>query len=136
LGCIIGQGAFGKVHLLTHVSSKQHYALKYINKKECIARKMQKSIVKEVEMLTTLSHPFIVKIEYSFQDDVNMYMIMNFCSGGDLRYVLDQSKHALDQEAILVWAAELSTAVDYIHSKQIIHRDIKPDNILLSSDGQ
>jgi serine/threonine kinase 32 len=61
---------------------------------------------------------------------------MNFCSGGDLRYVLDQSKHALDQEAILVWAAELSTAVDYIHSKQIIHRDIKPDNILLSSDGQ
>ncbi|KAJ3270096.1 hypothetical protein HDV01_000537 [Terramyces sp. JEL0728] len=131
---IIGQGAFGKVKTVMDKKSKKQYALKYINKEECIEGRSTINIFRERLMLQTLCHPYIIGLRFAFQDDIHLFMILEYAKGGDLRFNMGKQA-TFDSHTIMVWAAQLSYAIDYMHEQKIIHRDLKPENLLLDDLG-
>jgi len=130
----VGKGAFGKVRIVEHRESKKLYALKYINKVQCIKIRAVQNIIRERYILEEIEHPFIVNLRYAFQDDENMFMVIDLMMGGDLRYHLDRLG-GFTEEMIRFFASEISCALNYLHQKNILHRDLKPDNILLDTKG-
>jgi len=130
----VGKGAFGKVRIVEHRESKKLYALKYINKLQCIKIRAVKNIIRERYILEEIEHPFIVNLRYAFQDDENMFMVIDLMMGGDLRYHLDRLG-GFNEEMVRFFASEISCALNYLHHKNILHRDLKPDNILLDTKG-
>ncbi|KAI8901057.1 kinase-like domain-containing protein [Globomyces pollinis-pini] len=132
---IVGQGAFGKVRIVTEINSNKQYALKYMDKLEVIKQRASMHIFRERRLLQILNSPFIVGLKYAFQDDDYLFMVIDFAKGGDLRYHLNDKKAIIDDFTLQIYTAELSSALNYMHLCQIIHRDIKPENILLDAEG-
>lgn len=129
----IGQGAFGKVFKVQHTQRRELYALKVIVKEKCIKMDAVSNVIRERTILERVDHPLICNMRFAFQDDFTMFMAMDYMSGGDLRSHLTERLH--DEMTIKFWMAELICAVKYLHSQGIVHRDIKPDNILLDGEG-
>ncbi|KAL0954799.1 hypothetical protein HGRIS_003746 [Hohenbuehelia grisea] len=130
----VGKGAFGKVRVVEHKRSKKLYALKYIDKARCIKQKAVANVIQERRLLEEIDHPFVVNLRYAFQDDENCFFVLDLMLGGDLRFHLERKRH-IKEEVVRFWIAELTSAVEYLHRQRIIHRDIKPDNILLDAMG-
>ncbi|KAI8087597.1 kinase-like domain-containing protein [Gilbertella persicaria] len=128
----LGKGAFGKVYKVQHIKRKELYALKVINKEQCIKMDAVKNIIRERTILECVDHPLVCNMRFAFQDSQSMFMAMDLMSGGDLRSHLVQDHN---ENVIKFWIAELVCAIKYLHSQGIVHRDIKPDNILLDQQG-
>lgn len=92
-----------------------------------------RNIIRERRMLEHVNHPFICNLRYSFQDIEYMYLVVDLMSGGDLRFHI--SRKTFTEDAVRFWISELGCALRYIHGQGIIHRDVKPDNVLLDADG-
>ncbi|KFY56235.1 hypothetical protein V497_06426 [Pseudogymnoascus sp. VKM F-4516 (FW-969)] len=133
LGRVVGKGAFGKVRIVEHKYTKLTFALKYIRKDDIVRTESVRNIIRERRMLEHLNHPFICNLRYSFQDTQYMYLVVDLMSGGDLRFHI--ARKAFTEDAVKFWIAELGCALRYIHKQGIIHRDVKPDNVLLDSEG-
>ncbi|KAI8068218.1 kinase-like domain-containing protein [Gongronella butleri] len=131
---VIGKGAFGKVRIVQHRLSGREYALKYINKARCIELKTTHNIIAERRLLERIEHPLIVNMRYAFHDDENLFMALDLMLGGDLRYLLDRFS-TLSEMLVRFYVADMLCALEYLHRKNIAHRDIKPDNILLDELG-
>uniref|UniRef100_A0A8D2B6Q7 non-specific serine/threonine protein kinase n=1 Tax=Sciurus vulgaris TaxID=55149 RepID=A0A8D2B6Q7_SCIVU len=106
------------------------YAMKYMNKQQCIERDEVRNVFRELQVMQGLEHPFLVNLWYSFQDEEDMFMVVDLLLGGDLRYHLQQSVH-FTEGTVKLYICELALALEYLQRHHIIHRDIKPDNILL-----
>ncbi|KAM4062969.1 kinase [Hirsutella rhossiliensis] len=130
---VVGRGAFGKVRIVERKDTGLSFALKYIRKDEVVKSESVRNIVRERRMLEHVNHPFICNLRYSFQDIEYMYLVVDLMSGGDLRFHI--SRKTFTEEAVRFWIAELGCALRYIHGQGIIHRDVKPDNVLLDADG-
>ncbi|PSS22406.1 hypothetical protein M430DRAFT_225191 [Amorphotheca resinae ATCC 22711] len=130
---VVGKGAFGKVRIVERKDTGLTFALKYIRKDEVVRSESVRNIIRERRMLQHLNHPFICNLRYSFQDIEYMYLVVDLMNGGDLRFHI--SRKTFTEEAIRFWIAELGCALRYIHKQGIIHRDVKPDNVLLDSEG-
>ncbi|KAI7858659.1 kinase-like domain-containing protein [Circinella umbellata] len=130
---IVGRGAFGKVRIVEHRESRILYALKYINKEECIQMEAARNIIRERTILEQLDHPFLCRLRFAFQDDEYMYMVTDLMLGGDLHYHI--TREHFDEDVLRFWFAELATGIKYLHCKRVVHRDIKPQNILLDDKG-
>ncbi|KAJ3384386.1 hypothetical protein HDU80_000951 [Chytriomyces hyalinus] len=131
---VVGKGAFGKVRVVKAKTSKSLFALKYIDKRQCIQMHAIQNIFRERAILEDINHPFIVNLNYAFQDDANLYFVLDLKTGGDLRLHLNQ-RTVFTETAVRLWALELASAIQYLHTQNIVHRDIKPDNVLLDSEG-
>ncbi|KAL2150752.1 hypothetical protein VTH82DRAFT_7315 [Thermothelomyces myriococcoides] len=130
---VVGRGAFGKVRIVERKDTNLSFALKYIRKDEVVRSESVRNIIRERRMLEHVNHPFICNLRYSFQDIEYMYLVVDLMSGGDLRFHI--SRKTFTEEAVRFWIAELGCALRYIHGQGIIHRDVKPDNVLLDADG-
>ena len=122
---------FGK---LNPKKLKYHMHLKEMSKLKVIDKKSIKSINSERELLSKLHHPFIVNMHYAFQDNENLYLIMDLLSGGDLRFHISRHKK-FSEEQTRFFICGIIFSLEYIHSHNIIHRDIKPENLVLDENG-
>ena len=132
---LLGTGSFGrvfKVKLKDDPSSKI-YAMKVINKNILIRKKQMKYAVGECNVLKRCDCPFIVKLYFSFQTMENLYLIEEYCPGGDLQNHLKVS--LLEEEEAKFYIAEVILAIEHLHDLNIIYRDLKPENILIGEDN-
>ncbi|KAK0743288.1 kinase-like domain-containing protein [Schizothecium vesticola] len=130
---VVGRGAFGKVRIVERKDTGLSFALKYIRKDEVVRSESVRNIIRERRMLEHVNHPFICNLRYSFQDIEYMYLVVDLMSGGDLRFHI--SRKTFTEDAVRFWISELGCALKYVHAQNIVHRDVKPDNVLLDADG-
>ncbi|CAM9183608.1 unnamed protein product, partial [Sphacelaria rigidula] len=131
---MIGRGAFGEVRLVRKCDTGEVYAMKSMLKKHMILKNQVTHVKAERDVMAEADDPWIVKLMYSFQDDVNLYMVMEFLPGGDLMGLL-MKYDTFTEQATRVYMAETAMAIARVHELGYIHRDLKPDNILLDWDG-
>ena len=131
LGKILGRGGFSEVRLLIHLESKAQYAVKILRKNTCTANS-EENFLSEIAILTTIDHPNIIKIIEYFEDEKSLYIVMEKCEGGELyERILKEKCFPEDRAARLM--RQLLSAVWHIHQRQIVHRDIKPQNIIFEN---
>ncbi|XP_061597505.1 serine/threonine-protein kinase Sgk1-like isoform X2 [Cololabis saira] len=132
---IIGKGSFGKVLLARHKETTRYYAVKVLQKKVILKKKEQKHIMAERSVLMkNIQHPFLVGLHFSFQTTDKLYFVLDYVNGGELFYHLQRERMFLEPRARF-YAAEIASALGYLHSLHIVYRDLKPENILLDSQG-
>ncbi|KAJ3589025.1 hypothetical protein NHX12_009873 [Muraenolepis orangiensis] len=131
---VIGRGAFGEVRLVQKKDTGHVYAMKILRKADMLEKEQIGHIRAERDILVEADSLWVVKMFYSFQDKLNLYLIMEFLPGGDMMTLL-MKKDTLTEEATQFYIAETVLAIDSIHQLGFIHRDIKPDNLLLDSRG-
>ena len=108
--------------------------MKEMSKARVLSKKSVNSVMNERKLLGSLKHPFIVNMQYAFQDRENLYLAMDFLSGGDLRYHLGKQKKFTESQTKFFVACIL-TGLEFLHGNGILHRDIKPENLVLDEDG-
>ena len=130
---IIGRGAFGEVRVCRQISTGDIVAIKKMRKEDMLNKNQLMHVRTEREIMTS-SNEWIVNLRYSFQDEYYLYLVMDFLPGGDLMNLL-MKKEILSEEEAKFYTAEMILAVDSIHKLNCIHRDLKPDNILIDKRG-
>ena len=108
--------------------------MKEMSKTKIIDKKSDKSVKSERDLLSKMSHPFIVNMHFSFQDNDNLYLVMDLLTGGDLRYHICKNRKFTEEQSKFFIACIL-LGLEYCHHNQIIHRDIKPENLVLDENG-
>ena len=131
---LIGKGEFGDVYLVRDKEDSAVYAMKILRKSELIAKGQIRNTLTERDLLGREDNPWNVKLYYSFQDNHNVYFVMEYLPGGDLMNVLIKKEY-LTEEETRFYIAETVLALHEIHKAGFIHRDVKPDNILLTRQG-
>lgn len=131
---IIGRGAFGEVRLCREKATSNVYAMKKLKKSEMLRRGQVEHVRAERDLLAEVDSPYIVKLYCSFQDDEFLYLIMEYLPGGDMMTLL-MRKDTLTEDESKFYVAETILAIESIHKRIYIHRDIKPDNLLLDRSG-
>ncbi|XP_050403575.1 serine/threonine-protein kinase Sgk1 isoform X2 [Patella vulgata] len=132
---VIGKGSFGKVLLARHRKESKVYAVKVLQKQAIMKRNEVKHIMSERNvLLKNVKHPFLVGLHYSFQTKDKLYFVLDYVNGGELFFHLQRERYFPEQRAKF-YAAEMASAIGYLHSLNIIYRDLKPENILLDSKG-
>uniref|UniRef100_A0A8D0GMH5 Serum/glucocorticoid regulated kinase 2 n=1 Tax=Sphenodon punctatus TaxID=8508 RepID=A0A8D0GMH5_SPHPU len=132
---VIGKGSFGKVFLTKRKPDGTFYAVKVLQKKSILKKKEQNHIMAERNvLLKNVKHPFLVGLLYSFQTSEKLYFVLDYVNGGELFFHLQRERCFCEPRAQF-YAAEVASAVGYLHSLNIIYRDLKPENILLDCQG-
>jgi len=131
---VIGRGAFGEVRLVQKKDTGHVYAMKILRKADMLEKEQVAHVRAERDILVEADHQWVVKMYYSFQDVQNLYLIMEFLPGGDMMTLL-MKKDTLTEECTQFYIAETALAIHSIHRLGFIHRDIKPDNLLLDARG-
>jgi len=131
---IIGRGAFGEVRVVKKKDDKEVYAMKTMLKKEMIDKNQVAHIKAERDLLSAADNPWLVKLLYSFQDDKYLYLVMEYCGGGDLMTIL-MREDILTEHQTRFYMAELASAINSVHELKFVHRDLKPDNVLIANSG-
>ncbi|CAA0811268.1 Probable serine/threonine protein kinase IREH1 [Striga hermonthica] len=130
----ISRGAFGRVFLAKKRTTGDLFAIKVLKKADMIRKNAVESILAERDILISVRNPFVVRFFYSFTCRENLYLVMEYLNGGDL-YSLLRNLGCLDEEVARVYIAEVVLALEYLHSLRVVHRDLKPDNLLIAHDG-
>ncbi|XP_033369362.1 serine/threonine-protein kinase Nek1 isoform X7 [Parus major] len=131
----IGEGSFGKAILVKAKENGQHYVIKEINISK-MSNKEREESRREVAVLANMKHPNIVLYRESFEENGCLYIVMDYCEGGDLFKKINAQKGIpFSEDQILDWFVQICLALKHIHDRKILHRDIKSQNIFLTKDG-
>uniref|UniRef100_A0A8C3B4I1 non-specific serine/threonine protein kinase n=1 Tax=Cyclopterus lumpus TaxID=8103 RepID=A0A8C3B4I1_CYCLU len=132
---VIGRGAFGEVAVVKVRNTDKVFAMKILNKWEMLKRAETACFREERDVLVNGDCQWITTLHYAFQDDNNLYLVMDYYVGGDLLTLLSKFEDRLPEEMARFYLAEMVLAIDSVHQLHYVHRDIKPDNILLDMNG-
>jgi len=131
---LLGVGTFGKVKLVKDNTSNRVFAMKMISKAKVIQYNQQEHIMSEKNILAEMDHPFIIQLMATFKDDQRLYMVLEYCPGGEL-FTLLQNERKLKDSHCTFYAASVMLAFEYMHEVNVIYRDLKPENLLLDARG-
>lgn len=131
---IIGRGGFGVVWRAKMKKSGKLFALKHMSKLRIVQKESIKSVLNERMLLSIIKHPFIVNMQYAFQDRLGLYLVMDLMIGGDLRYHMNKKKTFNEPQTKFIVSCIL-TGLEYLHVNGILHRDIKPENLVFDNKG-
>ena len=131
---VVGTGTFARVCLCQHKVTNASYALKILTMADVIKLKQVEHVKNEKQILSEVQHPFIVPLLWSHKDSHCLYMLFPFISGGELFSHLRRLRR-FPPDTALFYSAEIVSALDYLHSQLIIYRDLKPENLLLDTQG-
>ncbi|XP_071385077.1 serine/threonine-protein kinase MRCK alpha isoform X6 [Centroberyx affinis] len=132
---VIGRGAFGEVAVVKVKNADKVFAMKILNKWEMLKRAETACFREERDVLVNGDSQWITTLHYAFQDDNNLYLVMDYYVGGDLLTLLSKFEDRLPEEMARFYLAEMVLAIDSVHQLHYVHRDIKPDNILMDMNG-
>ena len=129
----IGEGTYGKVKSATHISTNETVAIKFIDKKRLVHEGDTQRIQREMKILSVLSHPNILKAFEIFEDEFYDYIVMEKPDNGDLfNYICKKGRLSMDESSLIFY--QLINGISYLHKNKIAHRDMKPENILITED--
>lgn len=132
---VIGKGSFGRVLLGKHIKRDKVFAIKVLSKEAIVKQNEVAHIMSERAVLQeNVRHPFLVGLHYSFQTPQKLYFVLDYVNGGELFFHLQQEKRFSLARARF-YAAEVTSALGFLHGLNIVYRDLKPENILLDSEG-
>ncbi|KAL7749777.1 hypothetical protein RI367_004653 [Sorochytrium milnesiophthora] len=133
---MIGKGTFGKVMLARNKTTRLPCAIKVISKNVLKNHPNEiKHVMSERNVLqTNAKHPFLISLQYAFQTQDKLYFVIDYVNGGELFFHL-QRERRFSEDRVRFYAAEITSALAFLHSKDIIYRDLKPENILLDREG-
>ncbi|XP_075060456.1 serine/threonine-protein kinase MRCK alpha isoform X2 [Mixophyes fleayi] len=132
---VIGRGAFGEVAVVKLKHTGKVFAMKILNKWEMLKRAETACFREERDVLVNGDSQWITTLHYAFQDDNYLYLVMDYYVGGDLLTLLSKFEDRLPEDMARFYLAEMVMAIDSVHQLHYVHRDIKPDNILLDMNG-
>ncbi|PVD25745.1 hypothetical protein C0Q70_13405 [Pomacea canaliculata] len=132
---VIGRGAFGEVAVVKEKSTDNVYAMKILNKWEMLKRAETACFKEERDVLVHGDRRWITNLHYAFQDDTYLYLVMDYYCGGDLLTLLSKFEDRLPEDMAKFYIAEMVLAISSLHRLNYVHRDIKPDNVLLDRSG-
>ncbi|KAI8784639.1 serine/threonine-protein kinase MRCK alpha [Biomphalaria glabrata] len=132
---IIGRGAFGEVAVVKEKASENVYAMKILNKWEMLKRAETACFREERDVLVYGDRRWITNLHFAFQDDNYLYLVMDYYCGGDLLTLLSKFEDRLPEDMCKFYIAEMVLAINSLHELHYVHRDIKPDNVLLDRSG-
>ena len=131
---IIGKGAFGEVRVCKYIPNGDIVAIKKMKKEEMHKKNQVLHVRAERDVLSEAKNEWIVDLKFSFQDQNYLYLGMEFLPGGDLMSLL-MARDILPEQEAKFYAAEIVLAIESVHKLDCIHRDLKPDNVLIDADG-
>ncbi|XP_073673197.1 cGMP-dependent protein kinase 1 [Garra rufa] len=130
----LGVGGFGKVALVTTLQHRTYFAMKKISKQHVVAKKQEGHILLEKKILQAIQCDFVVRLHAAFKDSRYIYMIMEFCPGGEIWTKLKEAGRFEENIAVFITACVVE-AFAHLHNKGILYRDLKPENLILDSKG-
>ena len=130
----LGKGSFGDVYLVAKQDTGLLYAMKVLRKDKILSHNLIRYALTERNVLSYIRHPFIVSLNYAFQTAEKLFLILDYCPGGDLSSRLLVEKRFTEERA-KIYLCEILLALEELHKRDIIFRDLKPDNIVLDKDG-
>ncbi|EGR30379.1 protein kinase domain protein [Ichthyophthirius multifiliis] len=131
---VLGKGAYAKVVLVKKKDNQKLYALKILKKEMVENRKQEKHVMTERNLLINLNHPFIIKMEYSFQSEAKLYFCLEYCPGGELFNLL-QKREQFNEDQTRFYVSQIVLALEFIHKNNVMYRDLKPENVLIDKQG-
>lgn len=131
---LLGKGSFGEVYLVQKKDTLQYYALKVLPKDKIIGQNLMKYAFAERNVLCSLDHPFIVRLHCSFQTKRRLFLLLDYVPGGDLAKML-QKDNKFSESRSRIYLCEILLAIQELHNHEIIYRDLKPDNVVIDSEG-
>lgn len=127
----LGQGSYATVYKAHHKSNGGGYAVKVISREKIGSAKLQMNLEQEISIMKEINHENVVRLFGTFTSKNNIYLVLEFCGGGDLQLFIRKHKR-LEESVAKSFLIQLARGLHFLHSKNIIHRDIKPQNLLLS----
>lgn len=134
----LGTGTFGRVKLVRHKNNDQVYALKIMQKAQVVSFKQTVNVLNEKNLLSMCDHPFILKLHQAFKDKQNLYLLMEMVQGGELFGYLhcsEREKEYIPEDDARFFTSNVLLALEYLHERDIVYRDLKPENLLIGHDG-
>ena len=131
---LLGRGGFAKVVMVRHKATRRVYAMKILRKRVVADRKQKEHTRTERSVLGFVKHPFIVGLNFAFQTRDSLYLVLDYCAGGELFFHL-QKRRIFDEATTRFYTAQLVVALAYLHERDVVYRDLKPENVLLGADG-
>lgn len=132
---VLGTGASCRVVQVRHKLTGKEYAVKVLSKRKLVThdKKLERAIA-EKRVLARLQHPFVVQMHWAFQTQGHLFLVLDYCSGGELFHHLDR-RGSFSEMDTRFYISEILLGLEYLHSQGILYRDLKPENCLLDSEG-